>query len=548
MTSKKGACSSNTQPAKANCLAHNRREGHTPSYVNPHLTHLNRTVFEDAAVSGRKSIVPLVKRAEKDYTAKTGQKCQKSFTPFRESCLVVRAGTTDAQLMAFKEKAERLLGWRCLGIWMHLDEGHAKSRYIEGEDGFATNSHAHVLWDCIDHATGKAVRPTRSAFSRMQDLLAESTGMERGNKAKDTGRTRRSASEQRIHSLEQRITQLEQEAAAREQRIEAASGKAKEIGAAAIEGLHSLLQPGKAKQERAEEIAAARADERAKVINEIQQAAGLTLRDATSQGIGKLWGSSHRKAEELAKKSQDLQTQNRELKDKAEKAEKEADGWRKDWGKAVNEKSEAMDKVKEQAEELEAWRSGLIGRALDAIARYVMNLVYRLSPKERDDIAQAAAKITPHGLYLLATAQLPVDSAKRAENAISSAINGDAEKVETNSIKASEDNEKMIRLNVDGIEIEISQIARDFLADEVSKFDVRTVETAERITNAAILLAINYINEATTLAESHGGGGGGDMTGWGRKKDEDDEAWLRRCATTAHSLFLPPKPKYKIKR
>ena len=98
---------------------------------------------------------------------------------------------------------------------MHLDEGHAKSRYIEGEDGFATNSHAHVLWDCIDHATGKAVRPTRSAFSRMQDLLAESTGMERGNKAKDTGRTRRSASEQRIHSLEQRITQLEQEAAAR---------------------------------------------------------------------------------------------------------------------------------------------------------------------------------------------------------------------------------------------------------------------------------------------------------------------------------------------
>lgn len=392
MTSKKGACSSNTQPAKANCLAHNRREGHTPSYVNPHLTYLNRTVFEDAAVSGRKSIVPLVKRAEKDYTAKTGQKCQKSFTPFRESCLVVRAGTTDAQLMAFKEKAERLLGWRCLGIWMHLDEGHAKSRYIEGEDGFATNSHAHVLWDCIDHATGKAVRPTRSAFSRMQDLLAESTGMERGNKAKDTGRTRRSASEQRIHSLEQRITQLEQEAAAREQRIEAASGKAKEIGAAAIEGLHSLLQPGKAKQERAEEIAAARADERAKVINEIQQAARLRMADATAQDIGKSWGRSRQKAE-------DLQTQNRELKDKAEKAEKEADGWRKDWGKAVNEKSEAMDKVKEQAEELDAWRSGLIGRALDAIARYVMNLVYRLNHKERDDIAQAAAKITPHGLY-----------------------------------------------------------------------------------------------------------------------------------------------------
>ena len=453
MTSKKGACSSNTQPAKANCLAHNRREGHTPSYVNPHLTYLNRTVFEDAAVSGRKSIVPLVKRAEKDYTAKTRQKCQKSFTPFRESCLVVRAGTTDAQLMAFKEKAERLLGWRCLGIWMHLDEGHAKSRYIEGEDGFATNSHAHVLWDCIDHATGKAVRPTRSAFSRMQDLLAESTGMERGNKAKDTGRTRRSASEQRIHSLEQRITQLEQEAAAREQRISQASGKAKEIGAAAIEGLHNLLQPGKAKQERAEEIAAARADERAKVIQEVQKSAGLTLPDATAESIGKSWGSWYSAAAAKTKDLKAAATANQDLKAKADAAKREAEEWRSAWCDMVNERGTAMGKVKEQAEELDAWRSGLIGRALDAIARYVKSLVYRLNPKERDDIAQAAEKITPHGLYLLATAQLPTESAKRAERAISEAIQGEnapkKEEANQNNTKKSttmEKNEKLTTL------------------------------------------------------------------------------------------------------
>lgn len=453
MTSKKGACSSNTQPAKASCLAHNRREGHTPSYVNPHLTHLNRTVFEDAAVSGRKSIVPLAKRAEKDYTAKTGQKCQKSFTPFRESCLVVRADTTDAQLMAFKEKAERLLGWRCLGIWMHLDEGHAKSRYIEGEDGFATNSHAHVLWDCIDHATGKAVRPTRSAFSRMQDLLAESTGMERGNKAKDTGRTRRTASEQRIHSLEQRITQLEQEAAAREQRISQASGKAKEIGAAAIEGLHNLLQPGKAKQERAEEIAAARADERAKVIQEVQKSAGLTLPDATAESIGKSWGSWYSTAAAKTKDLKAAATANQDLKAKADAAKREAEEWRSAWCDMVNERGTAMGKVKEQAEELDAWRSGLIGRALDAIARYVKSLAYRLNPKERDDIAQAAEKITPHGLYLLATAQLPTESAKRAERAISEAIQGEnapkKEEANQNNTKKSttmEKNEKLTTL------------------------------------------------------------------------------------------------------
>ncbi len=215
--SKSGACSSNTQGAKANCLAHNRREGRTPSYVNPDRTHLNRTVFEDAAISGRKSIVPLVRRAEKQYTEKTGQKCQKSFTPYRESCLVIRADTTDSQLLAFKEKAEHLLGWKCLGIWVHQDEGHAKSKYVEGDEGFAINHHAHVLWDCVDPDSGKAIRASRNAFSKMQDLLAEATGMERGNYASETGRRHRSTTQQRIQAEEQRIERLEAVAAQKNQ-------------------------------------------------------------------------------------------------------------------------------------------------------------------------------------------------------------------------------------------------------------------------------------------------------------------------------------------
>lgn len=233
--SKSGACSSNTQGAKANCLAHNRREGNVPSYVNPDLTHLNRTVFEDDVISGRKSIVPLVKRAEKEYTEKTGQKCQKSFTPYRESCLVVRADTTDEQLLAFKQKAEQLLGWKCIGIWVHQDEGHAKSKYVEGDEGFAINHHAHVLWDCIDHASGKSIRPTRNAFSKMQDLLAESTGMERGNYAKDTGRRHRTAASQRIQAEEQRIERLEK----------VAEQKRQDTKANLVDGIASLIGRGR---------------------------------------------------------------------------------------------------------------------------------------------------------------------------------------------------------------------------------------------------------------------------------------------------------------
>lgn len=211
--SKKGACSSNTQTAKANCLAHNRRDNSTekvPSYVNQNRSHLNRTIFEDELIKGRKSIVPLIHAAEKLYTEKTGQKCQKSFAPFREACLHLKEGITDEQLMDFKSKVERETEWKVIGIWLHEDEGHAKSKYIEGEEGFEINHHAHVLFSCQDLTTGKAIRADRKKLSKMQDILAEATGMERGNKASETGRRHRSAMEQRIYIQEQRIAELEE--------------------------------------------------------------------------------------------------------------------------------------------------------------------------------------------------------------------------------------------------------------------------------------------------------------------------------------------------
>lgn len=55
------------------------------------------------------------------------------------------------------------------------------------------------------------------------------------------------------------------------------------------------------------------------------------------------------------------------------------------------------------------------------------------------------------------------------------------------------------------------------------------------ILNCAMMLAVNYIAEATTYAESCGGSGGS-MSGWGRNKDEDDEQWWMRCITKAASM------------
>lgn len=219
--SKKGACSAHVEAAKANCLKHDRREGKIPSYVNPHLTKNNRVVFEDEMIRGRKSIVPLVHQAEKLYTAKTGQKCQKSFTPFREDVLHIKEGVADEQLMKFKANVEALTGWKVVGIWLHQDEGHVHSKYIEGDENFEINYHAHVLYDCQDHKTGKAIRPIRDYFRKRQDILADATGMERGNPAAETSAKHRSSMEQRIFSQEQRISELERIVREKEQQHQA---------------------------------------------------------------------------------------------------------------------------------------------------------------------------------------------------------------------------------------------------------------------------------------------------------------------------------------
>ena len=55
------------------------------------------------------------------------------------------------------------------------------------------------------------------------------------------------------------------------------------------------------------------------------------------------------------------------------------------------------------------------------------------------------------------------------------------------------------------------------------------------ILNCAMILAVNYIEEATTYAESCGGSGG-NMSGWGRNKEEDDELWWMRCIIKAASM------------
>lgn len=64
-------------------------------------------------------------------------------------------------------------------------------------------------------------------------------------------------------------------------------------------------------------------------------------------------------------------------------------------------------------------------------------------------------------------------------------------------------------------------------------------ERGEDIIKCATFLYANLLDQATNFAKGHGGGGGGSDLPWGRKDDEDDRAWARRCLMMAHRMMKP---------
>lgn len=67
------------------------------------------------------------------------------------------------------------------------------------------------------------------------------------------------------------------------------------------------------------------------------------------------------------------------------------------------------------------------------------------------------------------------------------------------------------------------------------------------IINCAMLLAVNYVDEATNYANSCGGAGS-NLSNWGRDKDEDDERWWLRCVTKASAMVKPPSKRMRYGR
>ena len=176
---------------------HNLREKQL-SYVVPEMSHLNESVIHE-------HIPEALARIEATYTEVTGQRMQPTASPLKEAVLVIREDTTMEQVEKFGELCRQELGITPIQFHIHRDEGHYDSATKE----WKPNLHAHIVFDCTcrEHRLverparstgkemkgkdgkplsklvdnyGKIVRLSKTDMSRMQDLAAIATGMQRG--------------------------------------------------------------------------------------------------------------------------------------------------------------------------------------------------------------------------------------------------------------------------------------------------------------------------------------------------------------------------------
>ena len=80
---------------------------------------------------------------------------------------------------------------------------------------------------------------------------------------------------------------------------------------------------------------------------------------------------------------------------------------------------------------------------------------------------------------------------------------------------------------------------KDIFLKEAQVPEGNDTATIENVAHTAMLLFVGYIDAATSMSESCGGGGSSPESDWGKKDDEDERMFARRCLQMAHSMCKP---------
>ena len=198
--------------------AHNRRTaeymrniGKSQIYIVPELTSNNEQWINPGFGSpDLQAHYENIKRMVKEKTGRAMQEKERErkgkngkiikvagCSPIREGVLLIRPDTTLADVYKFGDECQRRWGITPLQIFLHKDEGHWLSGQPEagdresiqvGEKWFKPNYHAHIVFDWMNHDTGKSRKLNDEDMTEMQSLASDILLMERGQSKAVTGK------------------------------------------------------------------------------------------------------------------------------------------------------------------------------------------------------------------------------------------------------------------------------------------------------------------------------------------------------------------------
>ena len=245
----------------ASSEAHNRRTakymrniGESRIYVVPELSTNNgqwinpdfgtpelRTHYDNIKQMVKEKTGRAMQEKERERKGKNGKIIKVAgCSPIREGVLLIRPDTTLADVRKFGEECQRRWGITPLQIFLHKDEGHWLNGQPEAEDKesfqvgnrwFKPNYHAHVVFDWMNHETGKSRKLNDEDMATMQTLASDILLMERGQAKAVTGKEHLERNDFIIKKQKAELQRIEETKRHKEQQVSLAEQELKQVKA-----------------------------------------------------------------------------------------------------------------------------------------------------------------------------------------------------------------------------------------------------------------------------------------------------------------------------
>ena len=278
----------------ASSEAHNRRTaeymrniGKSKIYIVPELTADNeqwinpdfgslelQTHYENIKRMVKEKTGRAMQEKERERKGKNGKIVKVAgCSPIREGVLLIRPDTTLADVRRFGEECQKRWGITPLQIFLHKDEGHwlggqpdAEDResFKVGERWFKPNYHAHIVFDWMNHETGKSRKLNDEDMTEMQNMASDILLMERGRSKAVTGKEHLERNDFIIEKQKQEMKRLDATRQYREHQLEMANKKMRETESVT----NALIEKANEKERQSEDLDRAISEKRSRLNKE----------------------------------------------------------------------------------------------------------------------------------------------------------------------------------------------------------------------------------------------------------------------------------------